>query len=90
MANNCYTTYKITGSQMAVKNLWDTLESMDVKSKDIWLAKLAEHYGIDYQKRQISVRGNIIFAEYECDEKNDWHLLTLETDTAWAGCHDFF
>ena len=35
MANNCYTTYKITGSQKAVKNLWDTLESMDVKSKDV-------------------------------------------------------
>jgi hypothetical protein len=63
---------------------------MNVKSKDVWLGKLAEHYGIDYQKRQISVRGNIIFAEYETDEKNDWHLLTLETDTAWAGCHDFF
>ena len=90
MANNCYTTYKITGSQKAVRNLWDTLESMDVKSKDVWLAKLAEHYGIDYQKRQVSVRGNIIFAEYEYDEKNDWHLLTLETDTAWAGCHDCF
>ena len=26
MANNCYTTYKITGTQKAVKNLWDTLE----------------------------------------------------------------
>ena len=25
MANNCYTTYKITGTQEAVKNLWDTL-----------------------------------------------------------------
>ena len=90
MANNCYTTYKITGTQKAVKNLWETLRSMDVESKDVWLLKLAEHYGIDYQERHISVRGNIIYAEYEFDENENWHLLTLETDTAWAGCHDFF
>ena len=86
MANNCYTIYKITGSQNAVKNLWDTLVSMDVKTKDIWLKNLAEHYGIDYKNQQISVRGNIIYAVYEPDE----NLLTLETDTAWAGCHEFF
>lgn len=46
MANNCYTTYKITGTQKSVKNLWDTLVSKDVESNDVWLLKLAEHYGI--------------------------------------------
>ena len=94
MANYCYTTYKITGSQKAVKNLWDTLVSMDVNTiksfdvntKRIWLKDLAEHYGIDYENKQIAIRGDIIFAEYE-EDKN---LLTLETITAWAGCHKFF
>lgn len=86
MANNCYTTYKITGSQKAVKFLWDTLVSMDVKTKDVWLADLAKHYGIDYEKRQIAVRGDIFYAEYEEGE----NLLTLKTRTAWEGCHEFF
>ena len=86
MANNCYTIYKITGSQKAVKNLWDTLVSMDVKTKEVWLADLSEHYGIDYENRQISVRGCILCAEYEEGE----NLLTLRTRTAWAGCHKFF
>ena len=94
MANHCYTTYKITGSQKAVKNLWDTLVSMDVNTiksfdvntKRIRLEDLAKHYGIDYENKQISVRGDIIFAEYEEGE----NLLTLRTRTAWAGCHKFF
>ena len=86
MANHCYTTYKITGSQKAVKKLWDTLVSMDVKTKEVWLADLSEHYGIDYENRQISVRGCILCAEYEEGE----NLLTLRTRTAWAGCHKFF
>ena len=86
MANHCYTIYKITGSQKAVKNLWDTLVSMDVKTEDVWLADLAEHYGLDYENRQISVRGCIFYAEYEDGE----NLLTLKTMTAWLGCHKFF
>lgn len=86
MANHCYTTYKITGSQKAVKKLWDTLVSMDVNTKSVWLSDLAKHYGIDYEKRQIAVRGDIFFAEYDSDE----NLLTLKTMTAWLGCHKFF
>ena len=86
MANHCYTTYKITGSQKAVKKLWDTLVSMDVNTKSVWLSDLAEHYGIDYEKRQFAVRGDIFFAEYDSDE----NLLTLKTMTAWLGCHKFF
>lgn len=86
MANHCYTIYKITGSQKAVKNLWDTLVSMDVNKKEVWLADLAKHYGIDHEKRQIAVRGDIFFAEYDSDE----NLLTLKTMTAWLGCHKFF
>ena len=86
MANHCYTTYKITGSQKAVKKLWDTLVSMDVNTNCVWLSDLAEHYGIGYENRQISVRGCIFCAEYEESE----NLLTLRTRTAWEGCHKFF
>ncbi len=59
MANLATTTYKVTGTREAVNNLWTTLQSMEVNTKDIWLLKLAEHYGIDYEKKQISVRGHI-------------------------------
>ena len=86
MANHCYTSYKITGSQKAVKNLWDTLVSMGINTESVSLSDLAEHYGIDYQSRQISVRGELFFAEYESSE----NLLTLKTMTAWLGCHKFF
>ena len=86
MANHCYTTYKITGSQKAVKNLWDTLVSMGVNSECVSLSSLAEHYVIDYENRKISVRGCIFYAEYESSE----NLLTFKTRTAWAGCHEFF
>ena len=86
MANHCYTTYKITGSHKAVKNLWDTLVSMGVNTECVSLSDLAEHYGIDYQSRQISVRGGLFFAEYESGE----NLLTFRTRTAWAGCHELF
>ena len=37
-------------------SLWTTFQDMEVDSKDIRLFKLAEHYGIDYEKKQISVR----------------------------------
>lgn len=51
MANLATTTYKVTGTREAVNNLWTTLQNMEVDSKDIWLLKLAEHYGIDYEKK---------------------------------------
>ena len=86
MANQCYTIYKITGSQKAVKKLWDTLVSMDVNTQGVWLEDLAEHYGIDYEKQQIAVRGDIFEADYD-EDKN---LLTIKTSTAWEGCHNFF
>lgn len=46
MANLCNTTYKVTGTEKAVKDLWNTLQSMNVNTKDIWLDELAVHYGI--------------------------------------------
>ena len=50
MANLATTTYKVTGTREAVNNLWTTFQDMEVDSKDIRLFKLAEHYGIDYEK----------------------------------------
>lgn len=88
MANLCNTTYKVTGTEKAVKNLWNTLQSMNVNAKNIWLDKLAEHYGIDYEGRGIKVRGHIYFGEFE--EDDDFYLLTFETETAWTACNDLF
>lgn len=90
MANNCDTVYRITGSRKAVQDLWVTLQSFNVESNDVWLSDLAEHYGIDYQKRHISVRGHIYFAELQPNDDTDSPVLTIETDTAWTGCHDLF
>ena len=88
MANLCNTTYKVTGTEKAVKDLWNALQSMDINTKDIWLGKLAEHYGIDYESRGIKVRGHIYFGEFE--EDSDHFLLTFETETAWTACNDLF
>ena len=68
MANQATTTYKVTGTREAVNNLWNTLQSMEVNNKNIWLSDLAKHYGIDYEAKQICVRGHIYWAEYEEDE----------------------
>lgn len=87
MANLATTTYKVTGTREAVNNLWTTFQDMEVDSKDIRLFKLAEHYGIDYEKKQISVRGHIYWAEYEEEEENDYYLLSLDTETAWDACN---
>ena len=90
MANQATTTYKVTGSRTAVNDLWNTLQKMEVNSKDIWLYQLAEHYGIDYEARQISVRGHIYWAEYEEAPANDYYLLSFETETAWDACNELF
>ena len=90
MANQATTTYKVTGSRKAVNDLWNTLQKMEVNSKDIWLYQLAEHYGIDYEARQISVRGHIDWAEYEEAPANDYYLLSFETETAWDACNELF
>jgi hypothetical protein len=86
MANNCDTTYKIVGSKRAIDNLWHTLsETFEGNGHDIRLYKLAEHYGIDYEQRCISVRGHIYYIERDCQD-----VITICTDTAWTGCHDLF
>ena len=88
MANQATTTYMVTGTREAVNNLWNTLQSMEVNNKNIWLGDLAKHYGIDFEAKQICVRGHIYWAEYEEDEGTC--LLSFETETAWDACNDIF
>ena len=90
MANQATTTYKVTGTRKAVSDLWNTLQSMNVNTKNIWLDDLAKYYGIDYETKHISVRGHIYWAEYEEDEENDNFLLSFCTETAWDACNDLF
>lgn len=88
MSNICDTQYKVRGSRKAMSDLWNTFQSMDVNSKDVYLYKLAEHYGIDYEHSGISVRGKIYWAEFEDDD--DGGLLSFDTESAWSACDLFF
>ena len=90
MANTCDTSYKVIGSPKAVKKLWNTLQELEVNSKNVYLYELAERYGIDYQKKGISVRGFIYWAEFEEKESDDYCLLSFDTETAWSACDLFF
>ena len=88
MANICDTQYKVMGERKAVADLWNTLQTMEVNTKNVYLYKLAEHYGIDYEKMDISVRGYIYWAEFEADE--NICLLSFDTESAWSACEEFF
>ena len=90
MANTCDTSYKVIGSPKVVKKLWNTLQEMEVNSKNVYLYELAERYGLDYQKKGISVRGFIYWAEFEEKESDDYCLLSFDTETAWSACDLFF
>lgn len=76
MSNICDTQYKVRGSRKALSDLWNTLQMMEVNSKDVYLYKLAEHYSIDYEHSCISVRGHIYWAEFE-DNKDGGLLSAL-------------
>ena len=90
MANTCDTSYKVIGSPKAVKKLWNTLQEMEVNSKNVYLYELAERYGIDYEKKGISVRGFVYWAEFEEKESDDYCLFSFDTETAWSACDLFF
>ena len=90
MANTCDTSYKVIGSPKVVKKLWNTLQEMEVNIKNVYLYELAERYGIDYEKKGISVRGFIYWAEFEEKESDDYCLLSFDTETAWSACDLFF
>ena len=88
MANICDTQYKVMGERKAVADLWNTLQTMEVNTKNVYLYKLAEHYGIDYEKMGIPVRGHVYWAEFEADD--DICLLSFDTESAWSACEEFF
>ena len=90
MANLATTIYKITGPRRNVEDLWTLLQKKEVNNKNVWLGDLAEHYGIDYAKKGISVRGHIYWADFEADEANDCYLLSFETESAWSACDELF
>ena len=90
MANLASTLYRIDGTRKAVKSLWKTLQSLEVNKKDIWLDDLAQHYGIDYEAKHISVRGHIYWAEYTEDKAEDFYHISIETETAWDACNELF
>ena len=90
MANICDTQYKVTGSRKAVADLWKTLQELEVNSKNVYLYLVAEHYGIDYEKRGFSVRGSIYWAEFEEIVEDDYALLSFDTESAWSSCDLLF
>ena len=47
----------------SISSFEDSMKN-DEGDSSIWLYQLAEHYGIDYETKQISVRGHIYWAEY--------------------------
>lgn len=90
MANIATTTYKVTGTRKAVTDLWTLLQQLEVNSKNVYLYQVAEHYGINYEKKGISARGHIYWAEFEEDEETDTCLLSFETESAWSSCDELF
>lgn len=88
MANICNTQYRVVGKQSILASLWQTFQELGVNSGNVHLFELAEHYGIDYDKMGISVRGYIYWANFEEDDNGC--LLSFETDSAWQACDFFF
>ena len=50
----------------------------------IWLYDIAKFYGIDWEAKSISCRGNAYFAELDEDKENGNHVLTICTVTVWS------
>lgn len=90
MANICDTQYNVIGSRKSVADLWKTLQEFGVDNENVHLYLLAEHYGIDYKKKGISVRGYIYWAEYDENEQGDYAILSFNTSSAWSSCDMFF
>ena len=87
MPNWCYTSYKISGSRKAVKDLYERIMKLDRGEgemlengfENLWLGNLVNDLGGDWNK--IYCRGQII-SDITYDE--DLNLLMFETETAWG------
>lgn len=81
MPNWCYTSMTITGNEDEIKVLNDNFskakEFQGTKSdfSGIWLGKLVEYLGVDYQK--VSCKGSIINYNYVPGK------ILVDTETAW-------
>ena len=71
-----YSTYRASVNQVTTLN---TLQAMNVNATNVYLCKLAEHDGIDYEQRGISVRGHIYWTEFEDDEDGGVHSFDTES-----------
>ncbi len=88
MANICDSTFKLCScSSEPVQKIYNVLQKLDDKKRwNIGLADLADELGIDYEARNISVRGSIYFFELD-DEVN---VLTISTESAWTPTVELF
>lgn len=88
MANYCYTDYKFVGEKEVIEKFWNKLQELDIEKYNCQLSSVAKHFGVDYEKEHISVRGQIVFAENQSDDNE--YMVHITTETAWVGCHDLF
>lgn len=91
MANLCDTQFIITcDSKEPIMDLWESMKEFGAEKGYMSLYKLAEHYGIDYEKECISVRGHIYWADMEADEDNDLYKLSFDVESAWSPNNELF
>lgn len=84
MPNDCITTYKITGSLNSLTKFHKTIVKLQTADSDeiVGFNTLAKHYNVPLL--EWPARGYIYKVQFEND------ILTLETWSAWQGCHDLF
>jgi hypothetical protein len=79
----------IRGERQKVVALRDAIEKYETRGgTPLW--QLAEHFGIDYEKRSICVRGEVYFYDFDDLQDDEYPVLTVCTETAWCACHDLF
>lgn len=92
MPNWCYTSYKISGSRKAVKDLYERIMKLDCGEGEmlengfgnLWLGNLVNGFAHDW--KLIDCKGRIIEFFYN----EELNLLTLDTETAWSACRETF
>lgn len=92
MPNWCYTSYKISGSRKAVKDLHERIMKLDRGEGEmlengfgnLWLGNLVNDFG--GIPKEVGCRGRIIEDSYD----ENLNLLYLDTETAWSACRETF
>lgn len=88
MPNIATTDYKITGSKDAVISLYKAFQKLsgECNADYFWLGKLAEEFSIDFKEKNICVRGDVCYFDYD----DDSNVLSFMTETAWDACNELF